>query len=917
MTRIFTLGLIFFLLASFSFGQLLSDKADQLTQAFEKADYVLLKTELPLAIEKARNQQEWEQAGKLRNLEIRWQLADGHFEEAERLLHAAQKENNLPNTHAVSIELGQLNGNLLLAKGRNDLATESLKTAYETASAQLGASHSLTASTANDLGLAYWNSQNLEQALAYIQTGLAIRKKTAGELSVAVAASYNNMGLIYASTNTNEAILYFQKALKIQEKELSANHPAKANTLNNLALAYLANQETDAAQQYFNKVLAIRQAVYGENHPNVAFVYNNIGQVLQAQNNTEKALEFFGKALTTYKAQYGEKHPEVAQTYNMIGNAHLQQNDYTMALQSFQLALVSNAPNFSDTDIKSNPDGSSYYNADLLLATYIQKAQALEARHYGKTLRFTDLEMALQTLELADQLIVKIRQQRFTKKDKIALGKMAAEAYEDGIRLCLQMAQVSLSKMNYWQKAFAFSEKSKSTVLLSSITEANAFAGLPDSLLQSEKSLKAAINYTEQRLAQVNEATERESLRASLFEAKREYERLIKKLETNFPEYFQLKFSSNVASIADIQALLPTGTVMISYFLPTKDDRLYAFVLNNRKLTAHNLPVTANFVKKIAGLRNAIRFDVADAYTETAHELYRQLLKGLIPSGTHHLIILPDGPIATVPFEALLLAPAKKDAAEAYTQHRYLVQQYAVTYHFSATLYQYLTTQFLAKNTATGQQGILLCAPIDFQGTEYHPVRSGLPTLPASEDEIVRIKQLFEEQGKTAKVFSRKEAHEGIMKSDEIKQYRYVHLATHGVVNMENPDLSQVFMATNATNEEDGNLYAGEIYGMALNADLVTLSACETGLGKIARGEGIIGLSRALIYAGAHNLMVSLWTVADNSTSELMVDFYQDLLTEKKPVAYYRSLQNAKKQMLAHPAFASPYFWAPFILIGQ
>jgi CHAT domain-containing protein len=134
------------------------------------------------------------------------------------------------------------------------------------------------------------------------------------------------------------------------------------------------------------------------------------------------------------------------------------------------------------------------------------------------------------------------------------------------------------------------------------------------------------------------------------------------------------------------------------------------------------------------------------------------------------------------------------------------------------------------------------------------------------------------------------------------------------VVDEKNPELSRIFLQSGNSNE-DGNLYSGEIYNLQLNANLVTLSACQTGLGKISKGEGVIGLSRALVYAGAKNIIVSFWSVADESTSELMQNFYKELLN-KNNGNYTASLRNAKLSLIASEKYAAPYYWAPFILIG-
>jgi CHAT domain-containing protein len=149
----------------------------------------------------------------------------------------------------------------------------------------------------------------------------------------------------------------------------------------------------------------------------------------------------------------------------------------------------------------------------------------------------------------------------------------------------------------------------------------------------------------------------------------------------------------------------------------------------------------------------------------------------------------------------------------------------------------------------------------------------------------------------------------------ELGAYTYLHFATHGLMNEANPDLSGILLTSNSGSDENSILFASEIYNLNLNSELVTLSACETGLGKISKGEGVIGLSRALIYAGARGCMVSLWKVADEATASLMKRYYATLIDSPKR-NLSATLQEAKNQMLTDGTHSSPYYWASFILIG-
>jgi CHAT domain-containing protein len=186
--------------------------------------------------------------------------------------------------------------------------------------------------------------------------------------------------------------------------------------------------------------------------------------------------------------------------------------------------------------------------------------------------------------------------------------------------------------------------------------------------------------------------------------------------------------------------------------------------------------------------------------------------------------------------------------------------------------------------------------------------------LPASESEVNEISQLFSSRNLQKVLLTRQQADEQTIKDTRLENFTYLHFATHGIVDETNPELSRIFLHSSSAGE-DGSLYSGEIFNLQLNAKLVTLSACQTGLGKIFKGEGVIGLSRALAYAGSEKVMVSFWNVPDQSTADLMKNFYHELLSiSSENLAV--SLQQAKLKLMRNNKYVSPYFWAPFVLIG-
>jgi len=299
--------------------------------------------------------------------------------------------------------------------------------------------------------------------------------------------------------------------------------------------------------------------------------------------------------------------------------------------------------------------------------------------------------------------------------------------------------------------------------------------------------------------------------------------------------------------------------------------------------------------------------------------------------GKHKLVIIPDGVLHRIPFETL--APAVSSKTD-FKRLDYLLKHYDISYHYSAKLYldQVRQTERRYVKDFIGFAPVFADAKISrrpvnedttaietpdvyrFRGVQFNGERYA--ELKYTKREVTEIRHLFEEHGKSGDIFLNQDADEEMVKSEMLGDYRYVHLATHGFVDLEEPRFSGLIFSQPATlpAKEDGILFAGEAYNLHLNADLVVLSACETGFGKIYRGEGAMALTRGFLYSGARNLVTSYWSVPDKSTGELMAAFYKNILEGKN---YAKSLRAAKLKQLEKEATAFPGQWGAFVLIGE
>ncbi len=857
----------------------------------------------------------------------------------------------------------------------------------------LGEKHVDVAASYNNIGVVYDEKSEYDKALQYYFKSLEIRKELLGEKHVSVAMSYNNIGIIYSSKSEyDKALQYYYKCCEIEKELLGEKHVDVAASYNNIGVIYYNKSEYDKALQYYFKSLEIKKELLGEKHVSVAMSYHSLGAVYHKKLEFNLALEYYKKALSIYKKLLGEKHVDMADSYNNIGEVFRDSMQYEIALKYYHLAMAADLREFNDTtNITKVPAMKNYIEHTQLLQALQAKAEILSDTNstFPKFETLEKLELALRHYQAADTLISLVRQNISTKSDKLALGEQASEVYKGAVNVCIALSDAATNvatrhalslQTGYKEQAFYFSEKNKSSVLLEALagSEALEYVGIPDSLLQTEHKLSTDItNYKNLKNNESNDSIAN-VWSNRLFSANRSYDSLMLALETNYPEYYNLKYNNAPATVEQVANLLDKKTAMLSYFIGDSTITIFAVSgkKSSRKVNDKNFVVCQ--VAKPDSLNEWIRYyrddisetdiladEVAydthwsvDEYKKLASRLYnlllpteiQEFLKGGRFYDIENLIIIPDGQLATLPFETLLTEEYNAEwtnwSNKAYFSNMpYLIKDYAISYSYSATLFQ---QTFSEEKTAipetTNLNDWLALAPVFDGVNSISRLRDGnsVSSLPGTETEVKTISKLYEEHNKTTKINLFTDANEAFVKSGELKNYKILHFATHGFVNTEKPELSGIILAQDTTiafegyeniygniaQQNDGILYQSEIYNLELNADLIVLSACQTGLGKITTGEGVIGLTRALLYAGTDNIVVSLWSVSDASTAELMINFYENILDKNSDknsdrvsnpvrVGFNAPLRDAKLKMIEEGKYAHPYFWSPFILIGE
>ena len=781
------------------------------------------------------------------------------------------------------------------------------------------------------IGQAYYENANYHQASAYHQRAIQWLPRATFQSNIRnyyyyQAINYLYLGQCYLSEARYENKLDAYRLARDNISvalELLRKHPNDAAYQNSLSAAYEQLAEWHRLQQHYDSALwysnrALR--LYSEGSQQQAFFY--IGRTYAEKGNYQKALNYLRQSLEGLAADQTVK---AAASHLEIGTVYARQGQWNEAILSYQESLSLLVDPFEPKSIFENPSFSSSSVRQELLNVLIAKANALaeKSKISADTL---ELLAAFDTYQRAVEAIDQMRQTFPSLAYKQFLSAQSATLYEQAIRASLRAHELGLTQKDFLAEAFYFSEKGKAATLLEAVrtSEARSFADIPAALLEQENELKRKLTYWENELYQAHNDSSRQVLRNRAFETREAYNSLVKQLEEEYPNYYQLKYDTKVTNLAQLQATLPRNAVLLSFSYG--DSTLYTFTVRADAVHYHTVPLDSTFHRRLENVLQTIsRYDYRQAgdlsafqqFADDAHQLYRTLIQpslDAVAAPVEQLIIIPDGLLGYLPFDVLLTEMPTTTQVN-YQQLSYLVKQLPVSYEYSATLLTMPSPpQHEVPYSYAGFAPSYSEAPL----ADSREVRTtldgqllGLGKLRYNREEVAYASDLFD--GKT---FAGEAATEA-----QFKQYagqsRLLHLSMHAYAHDENDDFSGLIFTQQAdTVQEDGFLHSNELYNLSLNAELAVLSACETGIGTLAPGEGIMSLGRAFKYAGCPNVTMSLWKADDQSTNRIMQHFFTGL-REDQPKD--QALRQAKLTYLdqAKSAQAHPYYWAAFVQVGS
>jgi CHAT domain-containing protein/predicted negative regulator of RcsB-dependent stress response len=756
-----------------------------------------------------------------------------------------------------------------------------------------------------------------------------------------------NMASIYLRRGElQRALEQFNAALDLLR--LLGNRDLEGSTLFNLGTTALYLGDVDQAADFYDQALALLREL--KNTTWEAYTLCMIGWIHDRREDPEGALEQYTRAYDISQAA-GERRSLAMALYGMgrsqtaLGHpreaVHLleqaialfRETDNTLQEVNAVLELGRAFQALSDT----RRAAEDFYHAvaisrehkTLMTEAVAQSAVARLERDRG------NLPAAAAAIEDALRIIESIRPKVAAQRQRVTFFSSRREYYDFYVDLQMRLHERDPAG-GHLEEALAASERARARGLLDLLAEGriDLRRGISPELKSREEEIGNRVSLLQgQLLDDLSQGGKKASrFEAELDRAEEESERIEWQIQREHPHYAAVR---NPAPLRPerIQELLDERTAFLEYAVGKEGS--FLFVVTRDGLQGYRLPAADELAGHVEAVRAALERGGRrqyGRYVEAAHRLYEILLAPAAGSlrDKPRLIVSPDGPLLLLNFEALLTGPAPAAGGRPYGDLPYLLREKSVTYAPSASVFAELGEPADGNVAAASGTGLFL----GFADPAYGPAaanpeppaassplaralqEAGLPSprrLPESRNEVLGIAGLYPKE--QVHLYLDDQATEKNVKDNPaLKDARWIHFAVHGFLNEARPELSGLVLAPDRALGGLGLLQVYEIFNLDLTADLVVLSACDTGLGKNVSGEGLLGVSRAFLYAGAASVVVSLWQVADASTSDLMVRFYRHL---SQGADKAEALRLSKLELIREGRYDHPYYWAPFILIGR
>lgn len=746
-----------------------------------------------------------------------------------------------------------------------------------------GAAHVLTlAGVYNNLAVAYRMLGDYAQAIRYLRQSLDLEIEHPSPDPRTLAIKYDNLGTLFlASGQPDSALACYQRADAQARAQLAPDDLLRIETKSQLARIYLHLEQYESARQTLLAILPLAREKYRPPHRHLATLYQMLGQVALAQGDTVAAQAHLSQALRMRAALLPPGHDLRKLAQLEMANAHWHRQP-AAAEAYLQAALQPGPAGLTPVDLEVSQRWGQWL-------AHRGAGPASQAAYREALARLDTLRRSYQLQGSSSRLLQQAR----------PLQSAALQA------LLRDPSPAALAE------AWAISEGSRALRLRETLQAlaADAFGQLPEELYQAEQDLRARLTRLERRVARAQERAPEKlvALRQQRFALLDQQDSLLRQLQQAAPSYYRLRYAEpDHDPLAVQQWLAQHDRDLVEYFI--HEGQGWALVMRPDTLLAVALSLPPDLPGQVEALRAALYqagqpAEDAAAFAREARRLYQQVwapVQAAVPDLRRQVIVVPDGPLGYLPFGLLL----RDSVAQAqWATLPYLLREVEVSYAPAA---QWLVAAPPAAEVAA--LPLLALAPA-FVGEAPSLRSEPQAALLHNRREAQAIARLLGGQ-----VWLDEQASEAALKQKG-GRYRILHFASHAAVDDRYPLYSYVQLTPGGP-QEDGRLEIADLFGLRLNADLVVLSACETGMGEYVAGEGILSLAQGFSYAGARSALTTWWPVNDEASAQLMQGFYQNLKNgQSRPAA----LRNAQLQLLqsGDPLLAHPFFWAGYQFSGD
>ncbi|NOU17715.1 MAG: CHAT domain-containing protein [Bacteroidales bacterium] len=742
------------------------------------------------------------------------------------------------------------------------------------------------------------------KAIYYFENTLSILEKSDDVKKYRyMADNYHNLGYAYRKLGDyNLARVSYLKSIQLAEKNQLGG---VGETYYNCGLTYQKLDSLNRANYCFKKAIECNTREFGESHYMTAMSYMNFALFYSEIGEFSKSEQLYQRAYRIIINTLGNKHLYTSFCLKNNGLLFYRNGKYKQALEYYQKSLISKINNFNDSSVYSNPNTDVLPDMDLLDVLKL-KAQALKKLSESKN-RNENLKAALATLELAATLTERLRTGYLYEGSKLQLAAKEHETHLLMVWIANLLHEIT-GDSKYMDIAFRYAEYSKYAVLreLKNDEMAKGVAGIPDSISDNERKVKQQIASLrmqvgdESKMERPNRA-KIEGWNKQQFFLTQKLEGLMQRLESNYPAYYRQKYSNQVVSIPQLQRVMDKKEAILEYVLG--DSTLYTFAITKDTFLLVKQETDSTFRSGLDFLISDLRSPYPSdyyMYRDAAYTLYKKLIypvESLLEN--RNLLIIPDGRLNLISFDALIDKPYRVSDKPNYAKESYLLRKYPIGYAYSATLYSNSLSSI-----HRGSPDYLGIAP-DYKGS-----KDSLRSIPEGLSDVRRIALLTFGKSLTGS----KATEENFRKF--CGRYGIIHFYAHGLEDTLNPANSKLALSAPTDSTDDDYLYAWEVYNMQLKARMVVLGVCNSGSGKLSKGEGVMSISRSFMFAGSQSVVMSLWVAYGGSINDILNDYYLNLL---KGMRKDEALRLAKLEYLEkeNQVFISPRFWTGIVVNGN